>query len=271
MTLTLAQTASAVAPNCFSVFGASGGTSPYTYAASGAGGSVDPSSGLYHAPPSVPQAAGFAVETVTVTDALGATATATLTVGGALILLCDILQTTLGLATGRVYLWDQKLMQPTDTGLYVAVSVVSERLIGVSTRFNPATGSLDQYAAAAALIDIDLLSRDASARDLRQAAVLALSSTYAQQQMAANSFTVGSVPAQRLMNLSNPDGSAIPYRFKITAQMQYAYSQSTQATGYYDNFPGVPVTTDGGSATGATVSGGNATPPLSDTIDGGGP
>lgn len=76
--LNISPTSKTLAVNNTQTFIASGGTSPYTYSVQSGTGSINSSSGLYTAPAS----AGSAV--VLVTDSLGATVTANVTVNSAL-------------------------------------------------------------------------------------------------------------------------------------------------------------------------------------------
>lgn len=132
MSLTLQANVGAIGIGNSTSFGASGGTPPYTFAitTSGAGGSINPYTGIYTAPYSIVSTPQTSIDIVTATDALSATASTSITVCGVLELICDIIQQGMGLANGRVYTWDQKINQPTDSGLYVAVSMLNCKPFG---------------------------------------------------------------------------------------------------------------------------------------------
>lgn len=234
-TLALTQTATAVGTNAPASFLATGGTGPYTYAVAsgGAGGTIDPSLGTYRAPALVPSDPTKLTDTIVVTDSLAATASAKILVGSALLLLCDIIQKELGLTQDRVYLWDQKLMQPTDSALYVAVSMPSPRPFGNSRTQSSDGVSSVQSVNMYAVVDIDIISRGPAARDRKEEVILALNSVYAQQQMNANSFNVGTL-STAFVNLNELDGAAIPYRYRISVGMQYTVSK-VKATPFYDS------------------------------------
>lgn len=237
MPLTLSQSYTAIGPGLTSSFQGVGGTGPYTYAvaAGGAGGTVA-SNGVYTAPASAPTDPRFVYDTVRVTDSAAATATAQILIGLPLLLFCEIIQRELDLANGRVYLWDQKIMQPTDSGLYVAVSVPYCKPFANVNRQSVSGEESEQFVSMLATLDIDIISRGPAARDRKEEVILALASTYAEQQQEANSFYVGRLPANsRFTNLSLVDGAAIPYRYKISVNMQYAYKK-TQALPYIDTF-----------------------------------
>lgn len=242
MPLVLRQTATAVGPRITASFLASGGTEPYLYSVEpgGAGGSINPSTGVYTAPSSVPSDPSNLYDTIQAEDYDGETVTAQILVGSPLLLFCEILQRELGLANGRVYLWDQKIMQPTDSDLYIAVSVPHCRPFGNVNRSTSSSDegplSSEQYISMLAVLDIDILSRSTQALTRKEEVLLALNSDYARRQGDANSFSVGKLPAGgQFLNLSSVDGAAIPYRYRISVNMQYAYFKTAE-TSYFNDF-----------------------------------
>lgn len=244
VTLTLAQSATAVGAGIVASFLASGGTTPYAYSivAGGAGGSINSATGVYTAPASAPANPAQAYDTVQVTDGASATATAKILVGTPLKLLWEILKTQLGLADDHIYLWDQKVMQPTDDGLYVAISVPSCRPFGNNTWHDSSGNQISEVSMSAA-VDIDIISRSNAARDRKEDVLIALASDYCERQQVANSFQIAKLPAMgKFTNLSMIDGAAIPYRYKISFNMTYAVTKSS-ASPYFDNgfTPGVTV------------------------------
>lgn len=238
MSLSLAQTLTAVGPGVTSSFLATGGTGPYVYSVlpGGAGGTIDPSTGIYTAPGAVGTTPETSIDTIQVEDSLSAVATATIVVGNALLLFCDILQVSLGLSPGRVQLWDQKLFQPTDSGLYIRVSVPVAKPFASNSTTNPNGEGTVQSINMMATLDVNIISRDSSARDRKEEVVACLAGYYSQQQQVANSFLIGRLPpGSQFTDLSMIDGAAIPYRYKISLNMQYAMGFAT-ATPYFDSF-----------------------------------
>lgn len=242
MSLTLTQNYKAIVPGAtFAQFLADGGVSPYSYSVlpGGAGGSIDSVTGNYTAPPIMTAyPAKRLYDTIQVTDSASATATGQILVGTPLFLFCDIIQTQMNLPNGRVYLWEQKLFQPTDSDLYVAVSLTSCKPFGnayeVVASDDGATAI--QWVAMQGRVDIDLISRGPAARDQKELVVLAMNSLYSQQQQQANGFYISKIPVSGgFLNLSQIDGAAIPYRYKISYAMQYQTNLTTQIP-YYDTF-----------------------------------
>lgn len=237
MSIQLTQSATAISVGINAWFLAVGGVEPYVYSVlpGGADGSIVAATGEYYpfiVPPTNP---ALNVDTIRVTDAVGATADAQILIGDALLLFCEIIQRQMGLPPGRVYLWDQKLFQPTDNDLYIAVSVPSCKPFGNVNRPEE-NGNLrsDQFVTMQARVDIDIISRGPAARDRKEEIILALASTYCQQQQTSNSFYVSRL-SHSFLNLSHVDGAAIPYRYKISVNMMYAYSKMRQIQ-YFDDF-----------------------------------
>lgn len=236
MTLSLLQSATAVGSRTPASFVGVGGVEPYLYSVlgGGAGGSINASTGLYTGPATLLSSPQRAFDTIEVTDYHGDTATAQILVGNFLVLFCEILQRELSLADGRVYEWDQKIMQPTDSGMYIAVSVPMCKPFGSGNTI--VNGVQVQSVNMLATVDIDIISRGPEARDQKEQVILALNSVYAEQQQEANSFFIGKLPpGSQFVNLSNVDGAAIPYRYRISINMQYMIVK-TQASPYFDTF-----------------------------------
>lgn len=253
MTLILRQTKTALAAGLTASFLASGGVAPFTYSIvtddpvyKSAGGSINSSTGIYTAPNVLSSEADRGYDTVRVTDGNGDTAESRILVGTVLSLFCEIIEREMGLANGRVYLWDQKINQPTDSGLYIAVSVLNAKpFANVNQAVSAAEEdplSSRQWVNMLATIGIDIISRGPAARDRKEELILALGSTYAEKQQEANSFLIGRLPTS-FVNLSFIDGAAIPYRFHIDVQIQYAYFKAKNID-YFDNFEGPEILTD---------------------------
>jgi hypothetical protein len=242
MALTLAQTLTAVAPGIISSFQGIGGVSPYSYSVrnNGAGGSIN-SSGIYTAPAQMGTSLQTLYDVIQVVDNVGAVAISKILVANPVFLLCDIIQTQLGLASDHVFLWDQKLFSPTDSSLWVAVSVPKLKPFGNNISYD-SSGNKIQVGNFLALVDVDIFSRGSAARDQKELVVLAIMSDYSIQQQEANSFTIGRLPTE-FRNLSEIDGAAIPYRYNISFQMQYAASTSGP-TSYFNQFANPTVYTN---------------------------
>ena len=231
------QTMRAVGPYIPASFLGVGGVEPYSYEVlpDGAGGTINASTGMYAAPGASPSNPTRAFDTIRVTDANNETAEARILVGDPLLLFCEILCREMDLSLDRVRLWDQKIFQPTDDGLYIAVSNPHCKVFGNVNRPADDGVGLESEAWVATLdtLDVDLISRGPAARVRKIDAVLALNGTYSNTQQERNGFWISKVPP-RLLNLSQIDGAAIPYRYRMTTAIQYSYKKS-KAVDYFDN------------------------------------
>lgn len=244
MSINLQQTYTAIAPGLSVSFQGYGGTSPYVYSIrpGGPGGFINSVSGVYTAPVQMSEDPRTISDTIQVKDTLGAIATASVLVATPLLLLCDILRNQLGLDSNHIYLWDQKIFQPTDDGLYIAVSVPMCKPFGNNISFDGSGSSFNsnQSVNMYATVDVDIISRGPAARDRKEFVLMALQSTYSEQQQEANSFYISKL-THGFINLSQIDGAAIPYRFKISMAMQYAVS-NTLPIQYFNTFSTPSVT-----------------------------
>lgn len=251
MSLALTGTKTACGPNVTASFLAINGTAPYAYSvlSGGAGGAIDSSTGVYTAPVSVPTTPARQYDTIQVMDDDGALATTRILIGDALLLFCEIIQKEMGLAENRVWIWDQKIFQPTDSNLYVAVAEMRSKPFSNITKPGWVDGVPDWSQVAQTVnmqstLEIDLMSRSQEARQRKEEIILALNSLYSQQQQEGNSFYIGKLPPNaQFSNLSQIDGAAIPYRYKIAIEIQYAITKQ-KAAPYFDTFEGPQVTTN---------------------------
>lgn len=245
MSLALDQSLTAITPRLTASFLGVGGVTPYAYSvvAGGAGGSINASTGLYQAPSQMGSTPQTLYDTIQVLDAIGRFAYAEILVAEPLFLFCEIIQREMGLANGQVFLWDQKVFQPKDSDLYIAVSVANCKPYANRTVPDPVTGWADavQSLNLKAILDLDIISRGPSARDRKEEVVIALNSIYAQSQQEINSFSIGRISTD-FVNLSLVDGAAIPYRFKISVALLYQMTK-TKSIAYFDTFNNPPSVT----------------------------
>lgn len=246
MSLVLKSNIDATIPGMSFTFAGQGGTEPYTYEvlADGAGGTIGVNSGIYIAPSSANPDPKKSFDTIQVTDALAATATKRVLVAPPYRLVCDILQKEMDLEDDRVYLYNQKIFEPTDNGLFIAVKFIHGKTFGNTNRPSSVVGGLDsdQSINVMGALQMDIISRDLSALYRKEEILMALNSDYAQNQYSANSFSVALL-SKNFLNLSGLDGSAIPYRFNIEMNIFY-FQKKTSPVDYFDDFSSVEVTTE---------------------------
>lgn len=236
--ITVTSNTQAIMPGRSARFLASGGTQPYSYAVApdGAGGTIDPLTGVYQAPATLNANPARMSDTILVTDAVADEGSRSILIGSVFMLICDIIQREMGLGANQVYAWDQKINIPKDSELYVAVGVMSVKPFSNVRKYEGSEDGLmeSQYANFRALISIDILSRSPAARDRKEEIVLALGSNYSQSQQEHNAFNIGKITSS-FVNLSEIDGAAIPYRYSIMTHVLYVITKS-KPINYYDQF-----------------------------------
>lgn len=237
--LTLSPDTLAIAPGLTRSFQGLGGSEPYRYARIiGDAGWIDADTGLFNS------GSDFGASTIQVIDNLGAEATAKVLVASPLQLVCDIIQKEMGLADGRVYLWDQKIFSPSDEGVFVVVGELTNKAFGSTCRTESDDFGCNEVQSVnmRALLSVDVISRGNAARNRKEEVLLAIASTYSQQQQEVNSFRVYPI-STNFINLSRDDGAAIPYRFNLTVALQYFVSK-TKAIPFFDVFSDAEITTE---------------------------
>lgn len=239
--LTLAQSATAIGLGNTVSFLGIGGVPPYSYSTivpGGQGGTIDPVSGVYSSPPwaNYNSNPSNATDTVIVTDSTGATAQAKILVGPPLILFLDIISTVMKLPPGRCVLYDQKVFQTKQPGLFVSVGVGTVKTFANSFHFDPNDETYKNFVNSMVTLDVHIVSVDNSALFQKEAVLGALMSPYSIQQQNANAFSIGRIPSGANFNdLSEIDGPAIPYHFHIPINMQYV-TTTQYSTGVYTEF-----------------------------------
>jgi hypothetical protein len=158
---------------------------------------------------------------------------------------CDIIQHEMGLSADQIWLWDQKINEPTDERLYIAVSVLSSKPFGNSTVYESVEdGGLNQIQSVnvSSVLSLDVMSRGTAARDRKEQVILALKSTYAESLMEIKSFNVSMLPSS-FINLTKIEGSGILYRFNASVRLQYFVSKISPVS-YFDTFQAPTILVD---------------------------
>lgn len=247
MSVALLSNVTAMAPGTSTVLSAINGTMPYVYSVepNGAGGTINSATGKYQTPVRQNPDARKAKDIITVTDAVDATASVSISVLNPLGLVMEILQQEMGLDDAHVYLYNQKIFEPTDEKLFVAVGVLSSKPFANNTEYDPTTGlAAVQSVNVMDTLSINVISRSTEALYRKNDVLLALGSNYSQSQQELNSFLIAKLPpGANFVNLSGIDGAAIPYRFNISINIQYVY-QLIKDVEYFDDFSEPEVITD---------------------------
>jgi hypothetical protein len=206
---------------------------------SGAGGTINPTTGVYVAPNFLQTDPVKQFDTIKVTDATSSSTTTTIGVFSPLQLFAEVIEREMAL-TSRVWLWDQKIKIPQDDLMWVVltqgnINTMSNVNRSASAGTGPSDGvNAEQSVAVNCDIHIDLKSRGPYARTRALELIRTFVSDYAQRQMAANSFYIAPNP-YFMGDFSNQDGAAVPYHYRVITRFQYL-EPKTKAVSYFDNF-----------------------------------
>lgn len=238
MPLSLLQTATNVAKGIPVSFNAIGGTAPYVYSIvpGGAGGTINPDTGAFTSPEIVGRT------TVKVVDADLEEATAIISTMHPPNLFCDVIRREMGLSQDQVYLWDQEIKIPPDTRLYIVPALVSGKSFSNRNQYNSSNSSLSQSVNVSATMDVHIFSSTDEALVRKEEILMAMKSNYGANQMALNSFYFAPLSVS-LINVSDVDGSKIPYHYILPIRMNYAVTK-LKSVPYFDDFETPEVLTD---------------------------
>lgn len=151
-------------------------------------------------------------------------------------LICNILQTQLGLTNDQIWIYNQKRDIPNDFGTYIVVDYVGQRIIGnVRKEYENGEGLFEyQSVHNLANYSVEVFSRGNGARDMRDHVLMALNSTYSQQVQEANGFQIARNSFQ-VTNTSEVEGVAELNRYSISFNVTYM-TETTKSIAYYDTF-----------------------------------
>lgn len=227
-------------PNLTVPFEGDQGSGGYMYSVlpGGAGGTIGQNSGIYTAPNN------YGSDTIQVNDSSGATAQAVIAILPPIGIVADIIQTQMNLDNGRVYYWDQKIFQPKDFNLYIIIEELAcKPFANNSTWDGSGLGLVEiQSTNFQSTLSIDIKSRGMDAVLRKEEVLMALKSNYSEQQQEFNSMKIAELPVA-FNNLSGLDGAAIPYRYNISVNIQYAMKKEISIP-FFDTFEDVDIISD---------------------------
>ena len=154
--------------------------------------------------------------------------------------IADVLKDELGLDDGHIMLGFQRWGIPTDPGLYVALTPISTKPIGVNNYVesagpNPEDGMTEvQQAVTEDLVQIDAMSFGDSARVRKEEILMALTSVRSLQAQAEHQFQIARIPTS-FVNASVLEETANLQRFVATIIVK-AIRTKTKAVEYFDTF-----------------------------------
>ncbi len=156
--------------------------------------------------------------------------------------IAKIVEDYMGLANGKVWIKDEKLNLPTDNSFTITIGFMSLKGIGSTTRnilVTPPVGDAYMTEETAtnmfAQVSIDILGRSFDVVTRAPEIIMAMDSNACKETQMLKGFLIGKLPTS-MNDISGIDGSAIPYRFQITFNVQFLVKKTKSNVDYYDNF-----------------------------------
>ena len=166
-----------------------------------------------------------------------------------LVVIADLLKKALNIDASKIYIYNQKWKVPTDNGAYFSVSMVSKELYGgnSSSYWDVTLGKYFQVQSqhAQEIVQVDIFSRDASARNMECLIPGILTGYLADESMQKNAMKWSSIVSS--LDLSEEVGTSMLTRYAYRIKVLRMYKQVSEIP-YYDKF-NVPsdVTADPGT------------------------
>lgn len=152
-------------------------------------------------------------------------------------ILADIIQNQMALADEQVLIYNQKWDLKANYALFVSVAVSGPSSpIGNTRRYKPTEqGGLKEVQKLHIYepFNIEIFSRDESALVRRNDLLLALGSTFSQQQQETYGMRIDVLGS--LQDLSGLEGTAILNRYRQSIGVYYTYTKETEVD-YYNRF-----------------------------------
>lgn len=152
----------------------------------------------------------------------------------------DILKDQMSLRDDQIMLAYSKFNIPDKPDLYVALSHVSGKAIGNSSHFDTETNHEHIDTTMHEIIQIDIMSFDASARTRKEEVIAAITSIFAEQQQDKYNFQIGRIPGE-FINVSSLEETKFLNRFTISVAVTSVHTLD-RFPDYYDQFPTPEVT-----------------------------
>ena len=154
-------------------------------------------------------------------------------------IIAEIIKSELGLDDNHIVLDNQKLNIANDVGLFVCVSYISGKAIGVTNSVltnEDATASEVQGVTMHSLIQIDAMSRDASARIRKGEIIMALRSVTAAKAMESYNAQIARIPRD-FLNVSMLEATARLNRYTMTIAVTSLETKTKALTDWFDTIP----------------------------------
>lgn len=150
--------------------------------------------------------------------------------------LADIIKTEMSLADDRVLIYNQKWNLPNDSDIFISLRS------GPTKTFSNRNNYEDRESGFYEVQDIniqeniiiDIFSKDDTARTRKEEIIMALKSTYSQQNQEINSIKIAEIP-NSFIDVSEAEASAMLNRYNITIRI-LSWRTKEKTVDYYDKY-----------------------------------
>jgi len=151
-------------------------------------------------------------------------------------IICEIIQTYMGLTSDQIYIYNQRKKIPPSEGLFVVVGLMSSVPFGNNTKFtgNGATYKQEISQMMQETLSINMFSYDSSAVERMPELLGSFQSIYSRQLQEEIGFSIGVIPSN-ISDTSFLEASAILFRQTITLRVLRAYSKISEGQ-YFDQY-----------------------------------
>lgn len=154
------------------------------------------------------------------------------------IVFCQIIQDFMGLAVGRVAVYNQEFVKPTDKEIFVVVSTGQSKIVSNTRKFDDATNEDVNSIVSYTQIIAEMTSVNRTALDRRHEIFMAISSTLGVRAQEENNIKI--MRNGDILDLSAVDGAKSLHRFRIPVIISHMKIKRT-AIEPIDKFPPLEV------------------------------
>jgi len=136
----------------------------------------------------------------------------------------------------RVIIWNQNFVLPTYNDMFIVLKEAPGKVMAAKTEYDGSGAASNEIQTLIMQreIDIDIMSRNAEARQRKEEVILALASVYSQQKQEANGFRIFSY-AFSFIDASENEGAGRINRFRASLNLHVRYVKQ-KAIDYFNAF-----------------------------------
>lgn len=153
-------------------------------------------------------------------------------------ILATIIKHEMSIPDGRIVLYDQNYKAPKDNAIYIVIKTGEDKITSSTNKLDTATNEQIQTLSMNTNYDIEITSKDNSAKERRHEILMALNSNYAIRKMEENNIRIFKI--SKILDLSFIEASSSLHRFKISVIIN-SMKIKKSSTDYYDKFQSVEV------------------------------